>query len=77
MLTMAARGEALSQAVAARATEKSEQEKTLHFPHQIIPESIDGNQLSISGIYERIPKANELITFHQVLLNRGWKLNYI
>lgn len=56
-----------------------EQEKDasqVMFPHDLRPAEQKQNQLSFPGIAATLNKAEELLTFHRVMTQRGWKLDY-
>ncbi len=46
------------------------------FPYRLESEKIDGESVSFKHIYAAIPNASDLTTFHRVMKQRGWKLNY-
>ncbi len=45
------------------------------FPFDLDP-IIDGNSLKFESIQDTITSANELVTIHRVLSNRGWEISY-
>lgn len=47
----------------------------IEFPFDIKP-VISSNELQFFNIQDELHSANELVTLHRVLKNRGWKLNY-
>jgi len=49
--------------------------ESLVFPFGLRP-IIEGNSLLFESIQDRITSANELVTIHRVLMNRGWKIHY-
>ena len=52
------------------------QVNTAQFPFSLHPK-IEQNILTFSSIQDTISSANELVTTHRVLSNRGWEINYI
>ncbi len=46
------------------------------FPYKLEAEKIDGVNVYFKHIYAEIPVASDLATFHRVMKQRGWKLNY-
>ena len=50
-------------------------EKELVFPFDLKP-IVDGNKLTFKSIATHLPDARELVTLHEVLQNRGWKVAY-
>lgn len=45
------------------------------FPFELKP-IINANELQFLTIHDHLSSANELVTLHRVLKNRGWKINY-
>jgi hypothetical protein len=56
---------------------ESENEKAaLKFPYDLQAKIERNNQLLISQVTNKISDARELVTTHDVLSNRGWKISY-
>jgi hypothetical protein len=56
---------------------ESENEKAaLKFPYDLQAKIEKHNQLLISQVTNKISDARELVTTHDVLSNRGWKISY-
>lgn len=47
----------------------------VEFPFELKP-IVNANELKFLTIHDHISSANELVTLHRVLKNRGWKINY-
>ena len=54
---------------------KTSAKETPVFPFGLVP-IIEGNGLLFESIQDIITSANELVTIHRVLMNRGWKIHY-
>lgn len=52
------------------------EENEMQLPFGLSPITQSGNQLKLEAIYQHIPIAEELVTFHRVMKKRGWKINY-
>lgn len=48
----------------------------LVFPYGLEVESIEKERVRFKNSYAQIPDAVDLVTFHRVMKQRGWKLNY-
>lgn len=46
------------------------------FPHNLETETIDGPNAHFRNSYSQIPNGQDLVTFHRVMKQRGWKLGY-
>lgn len=46
------------------------------FPYKLKAEKTDGSNVYFKHIYAKIPDASDLATFHRVMKQRGWNLNY-
>jgi hypothetical protein len=55
--------------------ETHENSETLSFPFGLNPK-VEGNQLTFSKIHETLGLAQEIVTLENVLINRGWKIDY-
>lgn len=55
--------------------QQGEKEQQLTFPYDISPK-VQGKKLFIDNIQRQIPNVRELKTFHAVMKQRGWNLNY-
>lgn len=56
--------------------DKEHSETALVFPHELTPEQLKGNEIHFSGITGKLQQAEELTTFHRVMVKRGWKIAY-
>ncbi len=57
----------------------SEESQLAVFPHGLLPTIVqksNGKEACFYSIYSTLSDANELVTFHRVLENRGWKVKY-
>lgn len=50
--------------------------ETLVFPHALEAERIEGDRVYFRNSYVHIPNGQDLVTFHRVMKQRGWKLSY-
>lgn len=46
------------------------------FPYGLEIESIENNRVRFKNSYAQIPNGQDLVTFHRVMKQRGWQLNY-
>lgn len=46
------------------------------FPYHLQAETMNGNCVHFRHIYSKIPNSRDLITFHRLMKQRGWKVNY-
>jgi superfamily I DNA and/or RNA helicase len=51
-------------------------ESTWNFPYALTPTYLNEQHVKFDSIYDTLHQADELITFHQVMQNRGWIVNY-
>jgi hypothetical protein len=51
-------------------------ESTWNFPFALTPTYLKDQHVKFDSIYDTLHQADELITFHQVMQNRGWIVNY-
>lgn len=51
-------------------------ETTFLFPYGLEIESIESNRVYIKNAFAQIPNGQDLVTFHRVMNQRGWELNY-
>ncbi len=51
-------------------------DKELVFPYGLEVETIENKQVSFKNSYAQIPIGQDLVTFHRVMNQRGWQLNY-
>jgi superfamily I DNA and/or RNA helicase len=56
--------------------ESENENKTLEFPYDLEVKIEKNNQLLISQVTNKINDARELVTTHDVLTKRGWKIKY-
>jgi hypothetical protein len=56
--------------------ESENENKTLEFPYDLEVNIEKNNQLLISQVTNKINDARELVTTHDVLTKRGWKIKY-
>ncbi len=50
--------------------------KGLIFPYGLEIESLEKDRVSFRNSYSQIPTSQDLVTFHRVMSQRGWQLNY-
>ena len=50
--------------------------KELIFPYGLEVESVNKNSVRFKNSYAQIPNGQDLVTFHRVMKQRGWKLSY-
>ena len=50
--------------------------KELIFPYGLEVESVNKNSVRFKNSYAQIPNGQDLVTFHRVMKQRGWKLGY-
>jgi hypothetical protein len=48
----------------------------LILPYGLLPVNQTASSMTLKAVYEHIPSAQELVTFHRVMKARGWLLNY-
>jgi len=51
-------------------------EKKPVFPYELVPASMTESELHLPDITTKITNAHDLVTFHRVMVARGWKLRY-
>lgn len=51
-------------------------ESTWNFPYDLSPTYLNDQHVKFDSIYDTLHQVDELITFHQVMQNRGWIVNY-
>lgn len=56
--------------------EKNHAINEVQFPYQLIPSYRNGKEVVFDSIYDVIPRADEILTFHEVMINRNWNVNY-
>ena len=56
--------------------EKQNEQMELSFPYKLNAFPISENKLEFKFIYEKLSEEQELVTFHEVLKKRGWKIVY-
>ncbi|ASS50292.1 MAG: hypothetical protein A3D31_12055 [Candidatus Fluviicola riflensis] len=56
--------------------EQLRDEQQLAIPYNLEIKKQTGSTLEIEHIYTHITEAQELVTFHRVMIARGWKINY-
>ena len=56
--------------------EKNHAINEVQFPYQLSPSSINDNEVVFDSIYDVIPRADEILTFHEVMSTRKWDVNY-
>ncbi len=57
-------------------TAQKHTEQSWSFPYALTPTYVEKQQVKFTSIYDTLWQADELITFHQVMQNRGWIVNY-
>jgi hypothetical protein len=50
--------------------------KDFIFPYGLEIESVENHQVRFKNSYSQIPTSQDLVTFHRVMSQRGWQLNY-
>lgn len=56
--------------------ENREQKSRMVFPYQLEEERVNGNTVRFKHICSKIPDSRDLLTFHRLMKQRGWKLQY-
>ncbi|TSJ46694.1 DEAD/DEAH box helicase [Fluviicola chungangensis] len=51
-------------------------DRTFFFPYGLEIEAIEGDEVRFKNSYAQIPNGEDLVTFHRVMNQRGWHLNY-
>ncbi|MDR0802692.1 ATP-binding protein [Fluviicola sp.] len=52
------------------------QKSHIIFPYRLQEETVSGNTACFKHIYSKIPDSRDLLTFHRLMKQRGWKLEY-
>lgn len=51
-------------------------DRTFFFPYGLEVEAMEGDEVRFKNSYAQIPNGEDLVTFHRVMNQRGWHLNY-
>lgn len=52
-------------------------QETVVLPYNLPFSVSNENQLDLPNVWDHVPTAQELVTLHEVLCQRGWKVNYV